>query len=250
MKILPVYFGCKNSEPGHFLWYPGLLGLGLHNSFYDRFETLDGFLAPSETPQVEGVANIVYVNHKNLPATLLAFWDRSVDKRPGSNSLFILPGTLDFPNAVALASSSFPEVWKRFTFKVVEWKPQRDSLTALTDRVAAWVRKCFGEPGMTRQERTARLLEEVVELSQSEGLLPDFITRVVDRVYARPFGDSAQEASGVAVCLLGWVASAKENLYSLALKEIERIEGKSTEHFRERHSAKVEQGIVTSTNVV
>jgi hypothetical protein len=55
--------------------------------------------------------------------TALAFWDRSVDDRYGSNSVFILRGALSFEEAVTLAREQFPEVWARFSFTVREFSP-------------------------------------------------------------------------------------------------------------------------------
>lgn len=54
--------------------------------------------------------------------TLLSFWDRSGDSRPGSSSTFILPGTLTFESAVEDAELTFPERWSRILFAVREYE--------------------------------------------------------------------------------------------------------------------------------
>ena len=45
--------------------------------------------------------------------TVLDFWDRTVDSRGGSHSLFILPPGLDFAEAVRVARLHFPDIWAR-----------------------------------------------------------------------------------------------------------------------------------------
>ncbi len=47
--------------------------------------------------------------------TALAFWDRSSDRRGGSNSAILAAGTLDFEAMVAIAADNFPSVWARIT---------------------------------------------------------------------------------------------------------------------------------------
>lgn len=52
--------------------------------------------------------------------TVLAFWDRSGDKRGASNTAFICPGTLTFAQIVRQARHTWPQIWARFTFPVVQ----------------------------------------------------------------------------------------------------------------------------------
>jgi len=60
-----------------------------------------------------------FVTHR-AGLTVLAFWDRSGDKRGNSNTAFIVPGTLTFAQMVRVARFTWPGVWARFTFSVVE----------------------------------------------------------------------------------------------------------------------------------
>lgn len=105
----PRYFGCVG-PPGHHVFNPGLA--------YDRtlpwLSYLDGMLATDKT-DAEGVARLYHFNG----CTLLAFWDRSGDSRPGSNSVFYVPGRKTFEEVVESAKKSFPGIWRRFTFNVV-----------------------------------------------------------------------------------------------------------------------------------
>lgn len=66
--------------------------------------------------ETEGHAFVTHTN--NL--TVLAFWDRSGDKRGASNTAFICPGTLTFAQIVRVARFTWPGVWSRFHFAVVE----------------------------------------------------------------------------------------------------------------------------------
>lgn len=66
--------------------------------------------------QPEGVSA---VHHKD-GWTALAFWDRSIDRRTNSNSVFLFSGDHDFLRMIALAIEHFPSVMKRFEFPITE----------------------------------------------------------------------------------------------------------------------------------
>jgi hypothetical protein len=102
----------------------------------------------------------------------------------------------------------------------------------LESRVAEWIKTRIGEENAHRRERAMRLLEEAVELAQSEGITREQINRQTAHVFARPIGDPRQEAAGVAVCLLGWCAATGNTLIDLATAEIERIEAKPLSEIR------------------
>jgi hypothetical protein len=59
--------------------------------------------------------------------TVIAFWDRSGDSRPGSNSAFLSDGVHTFREMVILARAHFPDVWKRMTesFEIQDIKELR-----------------------------------------------------------------------------------------------------------------------------
>ena len=52
--------------------------------------------------------------------TAVAFWDRSSDQRPGSNTAFIVHDDLTFAQVIRAAKHAWPQVWVRFTFPVIE----------------------------------------------------------------------------------------------------------------------------------
>lgn len=114
------YFGCWQ-EAGHYLRDPR--GYTHHYRLEPTFpvaeHVLDGGLLPPGLPEVEGRASLIHVNGW----TILTFWDRSVDSRGKCSSTFIAKGTRYFDAMVLCAKYHFPNVWERFKFQVVEYKP-------------------------------------------------------------------------------------------------------------------------------
>lgn len=113
---------------------------------------------------------------------------------------------------------------------------------AIGERAAAWVRRCFGEHAMARTERAARLMEEAVELAQAEGVTVALARGIVERAYARPTGDPAQEAGGVGMCLAAWSVASGVDVAAETEREVSRVEALPVEHFKARHAAKVAAG--------
>jgi len=64
--------------------------------------------------QPEGFATVTRV----AGLTIVAFWDRSGDRRFGSNSAFVADGEHCFDEVMAAAREAFPSIFKRFTFEV------------------------------------------------------------------------------------------------------------------------------------
>lgn len=106
------YFGCWK-ELGHYLWNKH--GYTVKNQ--TPWQDIDAFLCPNG-PQIQGV---VKIHHKD-GWTAMAFWDRSVDKRPGSNSVFIAEGIYTFEEMKNIAEKNFLSIWKRLNFKITEEK--------------------------------------------------------------------------------------------------------------------------------
>lgn len=125
------YFGCLQ-EPGHFWWSSSLSRAPLPGT---TFPMVDGVYCPPATDK-EGVAQVVYMTLHQYrgPWTLVSFWDRSVDSRPGSNSAFLLEGAYSFTAALERSKLTFPSIWKRFTFQVTEWTPfpRKQELVSVT----------------------------------------------------------------------------------------------------------------------
>jgi hypothetical protein len=109
------YFGCWDAI-GHFLWTPYRHSVPMVETPWGN--AVDGGLCPGKRDrrgevahedQREGHAAL----HHRDGWTALAFWDRSVDTRPNSNSAFLAEGTRTLPEMMALAWSSFPAVMAR-----------------------------------------------------------------------------------------------------------------------------------------
>ncbi len=108
------HFGCLGVV-GHYMTAPG----GRSEDSLTRSNPwglqIDGYLCPQDS-QVEGRACL---HHKD-GWTAIAFWDRSVDSRPMSNSAFLAPGTFTFDEMLALAREQRPEIVNRFRFAIEE----------------------------------------------------------------------------------------------------------------------------------
>lgn len=105
------YFGCHRG-PGHYVFTEGMrsyyppYGSGLRD--LNRF---DGMLPPqnSADPYVAAVTRL-----EGWGLTALAFWDYSVDKRGGCNSVVFAPSlTITPADLLAEAQTRFPEVFGR-----------------------------------------------------------------------------------------------------------------------------------------
>lgn len=104
------YFGCWD-DTGHRFYAPrGACVKGIVGPW--GYE-VDGKLCPPG-PQKQGVAAL---HHKD-GWTALAFWDRSVDSRPGSCSVFLTEEELRYGPMIVRAVDQFPEVFGRFSFMV------------------------------------------------------------------------------------------------------------------------------------
>lgn len=119
-NIRPVklfYFGCIG-QPGHFMHaQEGKWGRETFRFTRDNpwGFTVDGGLCPPGH-ETEGRAAL---HHKD-DWTALAFWDRSVDRRGGSCSVFLASGEQTFDEMLALACARFPKVIARYKFEIVK----------------------------------------------------------------------------------------------------------------------------------
>jgi hypothetical protein len=102
-----LYFGCW-AGLGHHFHLPGGRDAGSYREVQEwlGFGGIDGKLNPSER---QGECAL---HHRN-GWTALAFADRTVDTRGGSNSVFFFRGTLTFEEAVAAAGEHFPHIVAR-----------------------------------------------------------------------------------------------------------------------------------------
>lgn len=114
---LLYYFGCIDIT-GHYLWASeqrklwdfDLIPWGI---------AIDGKLCPPDDPKNGQPQGPAALHHKD-GWTALAFWDRSVDRRSGSNSAFIADSILPFVQMVKIAREKYPSVWLRLPFDVID----------------------------------------------------------------------------------------------------------------------------------
>ena len=109
------YFGCHR-ETGHFLWKEDQRRASRSDerSLSFNWTILDACLFPVDAKDVQGEATITHF----MGWTVISFWDRSVDKRPMSNSSFVVKGHHSFDDMVKMTKEKFPWVWSRFSFEV------------------------------------------------------------------------------------------------------------------------------------
>lgn len=100
------YFGCADHRSGHFWFQSGMIPWKEPLSL--AAEKIDGRFAPRNTSKA-GVCTLTYLEGWSI----LAWWDYSVDKRPGSNSALVAKGTHSFDQMMLLLNSEFPNVANR-----------------------------------------------------------------------------------------------------------------------------------------
>lgn len=110
-------------------------------------------------------------------------------------------------------------------------------------RMRNWIVDRWGTAAMSPAERAERLFEEVCELMQAEGIEPGRLVTIARLVYSKPPGQAPQEVGGISTCLLAYCDGRALDADALERAELERIEGLSVEHFRERHARKVAEGL-------
>lgn len=116
-KVLPpIYMGCHR-QAGHYFFTKGMRSLG---GFAEErgLYALDTAFAPTDT-QDQGLAWFHAGQSNGIPWNVISFWDRTIDRRPGSHSTFLLTGSFKFfSEAIVICRQDFPEVFERFNFEV------------------------------------------------------------------------------------------------------------------------------------
>lgn len=116
------------------------------------------------------------------------------------------------------------------------------------DRIAwDWGVRCFGIGHMSDLPlRALRMVEEAVETGQSLGLSRALLHLLVEEVYKRSRGETAQEIGGTVLTtrMLCWsIGSDPEELY---LREIRRCLGKTPQEFAARNQYKIDVGLTAA----
>lgn len=109
--------------------------------------------------------------------------------------------------------------------------------------VTEWALDTFGPVAGETRERVIRLVEEVFELAQAEGVELEALVRVGRHVYAKPAGDPGLEVGAVGVTLLAYCGVRGFSAEQAECAEAERVMALPREHFRARQNAKAEAGV-------
>lgn len=105
-------------------------------------------------------------------------------------------------------------------------------------RVDPWLLACFGEAiARDRQERSHRLLEEVLELVQTADCTASEAHQLVDYVFARPVGEMDQEIGGVMNTLAAFCLAHGHDMAESGERELARVWTK-IEKIRAKQAAK------------
>jgi len=113
--VTVYYFGCWN-QAGHYLHEPSGKTIHAAGPFTDG--SLDGTFPPHihkpgggyrEILEDETIASLAYWRGW----TVLAMWDRSVDKRGGCNAAFVAEGEHTHAEMWALARQNYPQIVAR-----------------------------------------------------------------------------------------------------------------------------------------
>lgn len=110
------YFGC-HGQPGHYVFTEGMRSYyPPYGSGRPELSRFDGMLPPQDStkPYIATVSRL-----EGWGLTALAFWDYSVDKRSGCNSVVFAPSLDITPDELlAQAHVRFPQVFKRMPVAV------------------------------------------------------------------------------------------------------------------------------------
>ncbi|MDE1834524.1 MAG: hypothetical protein KGH64_04255 [Candidatus Micrarchaeota archaeon] len=111
------YYGCKNGT-GHYWYAPDRLWMKKSDIIVRVPKSIGPYKVDGgfciKGIQYEGIATVTHTDGW----TVLSFWDRSIDRRGGSNSNFVVKGTHSFDDMVDIAKNQFADIWNRFKFEV------------------------------------------------------------------------------------------------------------------------------------
>ena len=121
-----------------------------------------------------------------------------------------------------------------------EWVSNRE---LRGEMLLSWVERVFGGKSARPFERALRVVEEVVELAQAEGIPRERVHQIVDYVYGRPAGEWVSEAGAVGLTLLAYCRSRGVSADLVEVVETQRAFSMSETVLAGRHEQKVMAGI-------
>ena len=109
-----IYFGCTGYA-GHFIHRhgcrrPQMISVTPWNN------DIDG--GPLKRAKIPDLITDQYCTERKDGWTLIAFWDRSGDSRPGSHSTFVIHADIPSQELFALARAQWPEIFNRRGFPI------------------------------------------------------------------------------------------------------------------------------------
>lgn len=115
-------------------------------------------------------------------------------------------------------------------------------ITSPQDLVRSWVQRAFGDEVLNdRVERSLRVIEEALEVAQALGTDRETAHRLVDYVFDRPIGNTAQEIGGAFVTLYAAAEAAGVDAETAFRDELARINRPDViERIRQRQDQKRE----------
>lgn len=114
------YFGCPDGQIGHYFQGPGYGAdvpedkrrSRLHSPYECPWQEVDGVLPPKCDEQPQGLVRVV----RKAGWTALAWWDRSQDGRPNSNSCILIDADVTYQEGLRIAREAFPFVFTRISY--------------------------------------------------------------------------------------------------------------------------------------
>jgi hypothetical protein len=109
-----LFFGCLD-VPGHFL-YSKRRRINYEDSPWGT--KLDGGLLTDDYARANTQVTQPFIEAHKAGWTAVAFWDRSGDERPGSNSAFLVEADMSAETLLRLSREQWPEVFNRRGFPI------------------------------------------------------------------------------------------------------------------------------------
>jgi hypothetical protein len=106
-----------------------------------------------------------------------------------------------------------------------------------------WGVDTFGLDSKLRRERATRFGEEALEVMHHEGVPPEMVDALRDRVYSRPPGQIHREIGQAGLTLEVLAYNAGYDLDAAIQIEFDRCLSSSPDEFRKSHAAKVAVGL-------
>lgn len=107
----------------------------------------------------------------------------------------------------------------------------------------AWAADMFGPIALDRRERLSRFVEEAVELAHADGMPPNLIEKIIQRVYSREPGAIPKEVGQAQVTLELYAQAIGLSSEVEAAREFDRVRTIPRAEWERRHAAKVAIGI-------